>query len=339
MLNRMHGANPEKIYADLGIKMPERIIDFSTNTNVVPFKSFDPMEIQSLVSSYPDDECLELKSIISQRENCEINRIMVCNGTNEFIYLIASLEQYKRVALLHPLYSEYERALKAYNREILHLYSEEEIGHLTDVNLLYICNPNNPTGKNMSEQKIREIVHLCKKKRIDVVIDEAYSFFLQNENNTGRLIESYNNLYIMKSLTKIYNLSGIRIGYILSSKEKIEALHAVQPTWSVNALAQKLAMMYLKEDHYLMQTKTYYRNEYKWFVAAIHSIGYETMPSDTNFFLMKVKNDKAFILGMLKKGIVVRHTRNFKTLSGKYVRIAIKTREENEIFLEALKGL
>jgi threonine-phosphate decarboxylase len=336
MIKRLHGANPEKLYKELGVEKTEKIIDFSTNTNVLKFEGDLEIDVLSIAASYPDDECDKLKEAIKENEGCNKEEIFVCNGTNEFIYLMASIIK-KGAALLQPLYSEYERALLAYGVKTNDLFSIKEINHLKDIEVLFICNPNNPTGQNLAEDEIRNIVKVCYEKGIYVIIDEAYSFFLAKENNTNMLLREFDNVYIMKSLTKIYNLSGVRIGYVISSDKNIQKLKEIQPTWSVNGIAQELAYKYLINKKFLEDTKIFYANESKKFIDDIKEIGYEIMDSKSNFFLMKVFEDEKFIKYMLSKGIVVRHTRNFKTLSGKYVRIAVKTREQNEYFTEMLK--
>lgn len=339
MKYRMHGANPDKLYSKLGIEMPERIIDFSTNTNVLEFNIEMDFDFKSIVSTYPDDECLELKRTLASIESCREDEIIVCSGTNEFIYMLASIHAGGRAALLQPLYSEYEKALRGYGVEILDIFSAEDIFLLEDVDLLYICNPNNPTGSFMGFDEIRNIVAYCKNKNIKVVLDEAYSFFLEDECRTRDLIEEFDNIYIMKSLTKIFNLSGIRIGYVLTDEKNAVEVEAVHPTWSVNSIAQKLAVQYLNCEKYIMNTRKYYKNERKRFIGKIRELGFEVLDTKVNFFLLKVKNDDEIIEKLMRKGIVTRHTKNFKTLEGKYIRVAVKSKEDNDYFTEILSQI
>lgn len=339
MKYRMHGANPDKLYSKLGIEMPERIIDFSTNTNVLKFDLKMNFDFNKMVSTYPDDECLELKSTISSIENCNEDEILVCSGTNEFIYMLASIHSGGKAALLQPLYSEYEKALNGYNVKTLDIFSVEEIYSLEGVDLLYICNPNNPTGKFIDINTIRNIVKYCSSMNIKVILDEAYSFFLKGKCDTKELLNDFDNIFIMKSLTKIFNLSGIRIGYVLASKINIEELEKIQPTWSVNSIAQKLAIQYLNCEKYIIDTKNYYKNERVRFIGKIRNLGFEVVDSDVNFFLIKVNNADEIIEKLMIKGIVTRHTKNFKTLEGKYIRVAVKLEFENDYFLEILEQI
>lgn len=336
MKYRMHGANPDKLYSKLGIKMPERIIDFSTNTNVLKFDLNMDFDFNKMVSTYPDDECLELKSTLSSIENCSEDEILVCSGTNEFIYMVASIHSGGKAALLQPQYSEYEKALRGYDVETVDIFSVEDIFSLEDVDLLYICNPNNPTGNFIDNDEIREIAEYCRRKNIKIILDEAYSFFLEGECHTTDLIKEFDNIYIMKSLTKIFNLSGIRIGYVLTDVANMAKLEKIHPTWSVNSIAQKLAVQYLNCEKYITNTKKYYKNERKRFIGKIREHGFEVLDTKVNFFLIKVENDDEIIEKLMKKGIVTRHTKNFKTLEGGYIRVAVKSEEDNDYFLEML---
>jgi threonine-phosphate decarboxylase len=336
MKYRMHGANPDKLYSKLGIEMPERIIDFSTNTNVLKFNLEMDFDFNNIVSTYPDDECLELKGKLSSIENCSEDEILVCSGTNEFIYMLASLHSGGKAALLQPLYSEYEKALNGYNVETLDIFSIDDIYELEDVDLLYICNPNNPTGSFIDKDTLRNIAEHCRDNKIKIVLDEAYSFFLEGECETRDLVKDFDNIYIMKSLTKIFNLSGIRIGYVVTDKKNVADIEKIQATWSVNSIAQKLAMQYLNCEKYITNTKEYYKNERIRFIGRIRELGFEVMDTQVNFFLMKVDNDDEIIEKFMKKGVVTRHTKNFKTLEGKYIRVAVKTEEDNDYFLKIL---
>ena len=112
----LHGANPEKLYAAMGIPMPECVIDFSTNASVLPW-SMPPLDFQCLVSHYPDSECLELRRLIAGREGLSAENILFTNGSNEALYLLASCLAKKRAAILQPAYPEYARALAAYGVE------------------------------------------------------------------------------------------------------------------------------------------------------------------------------------------------------------------------------
>ncbi|XMB85777.1 aminotransferase class I/II-fold pyridoxal phosphate-dependent enzyme [Mycoplasmatota bacterium WC44] len=327
---RSHGANPDKLYEQFNIPMPKRIIDFSTNTNVLQSRVYN-LDIMNMVSNYPDDESRELKEVISNNLDIDKNEILVTNGSNEAIYMITSL--YDDVVILQPTYSEYERAVKASNNNYSYIKSIDE---LKSGNLLILCNPNNPTGNYIERRELEEIIFRCKSLNMDVVIDEAYVDFL---NVTHELIDlkKSNNVYLLRSLTKSYHLSGARLGYVISSKDKISILKSKQPTWSVNAVAQAVGILSLSDKDHLQKTKDYYSSETPRVISALIDLGYKILPTKVHYFLLEVSNDESFIRYLLKKGVIVRHTRNFPFLDGKYVRICVREQEQNDKLIRLLK--
>ncbi len=334
---RMHGANPEKVFESFGIPIPEKILDFSTNTNVVPFLQKPKIDWWSIIGEYPDDECISLRTLIGDQEGVEIEQVMFFNGSNEAIYQMVSQKPNGKAALLQPLYGEYEKALKAYNYEIVDLFSEDKIFQLEHCDFLFICNPNNPTGQVMDNQKMEAIARYCQENKIILVLDEAYHYFLDYIKPTSHWIKENEYLLILRSLTKIYGLSGIRLGYCLGHRRRISSLKATHPTWSVNGVAQVLGMAFLRNQNYLKETKSFYAEERIRMVKEIKSLGYKTQPTEVNYFLLSVKNDEEIIRFLLEKSIVVRHTRNFKSLDGKYIRIAVKSCADNDCLIEALR--
>lgn len=329
---RLHGANPEKLYIAFGIEKPPEIIDFSTNANVLEFDDDIEVDYKALISNYPDDDCVLLRNLLAESIKCEAQNILVTNGSNEGIYLIASYFKDKMVGIFQPSYTEYEKAVTAYGGIIKYFYDIEDIPCSLDA--VFICNPSNPTGKYIKT----EVVETCIKNNPKTVfiIDEAYIDFL-DENHVMINLDKHNNVYVLRSLTKIFHLSGIRIGYVLSAKENIDILKLRQPTWSVNAVAQSIALKYLNNNTFIPKTKEFYTKEKQRVITRLGQSGFEIVQSDVNFFLLKTKDDLSLITFLLKKGIVVRHTRNYHGLEGRYIRIALRKPFENDILINCLK--
>lgn len=330
---RMHGANPEKLYKQFNIEKPDNIIDFSTNTNVLDFNIDLNIDLKDLMQNYPDDESIDLRNIIAKQNNISIDNILMANGTNEAIYLIASYYQNKKVGMLQPTFSEYEKALISYNAEVKYLFDISEITY--DLDALFICNPNNPTGKYFAYNEILSLGTKLKEMNIDLIIDEAYVDFL-NVNHKVIDINEFENVYILRSLTKIFHLSGLRVGYVLSNPNNLKKLKLRQPTWSLNSVAQTIAIRFLEDNKLINETKVYYSGEKDKMISNIKDLGYTVLNSDVNYFLVEIDDDTDLIKFLLHKGIVVRHTRNFPSLDGKFIRIAVRKKEENDILISAL---
>ena len=282
---RLHGANPEKLYELFALPMPERVYDFSTNTNAVAQRGGFAPNLRAALEDYPDDECLAL------------------------------------------------RALKNFGAAPLNIF-DLRAAKLPAEGAVWLCNPCNPTGGFIPDGELDEIA--ARHPRTLFIVDEAYRDFIW----TDETLAPYRprpNVVRLRSLTKTYNLCGARIGYILADAEMTEMLKRRQPSWSVSGLAQQAALFFLADATLLRRTKDYYAAEMPRLISAVNGAGFPTLPSCVNYFLAAVDDDERFIRFMLERGIVVRHTRNFPGLDGRYVRIAARTRPENDILLAAME--
>ena len=322
MDNIIHGANPEKLYNTFNIPIPGKIIDFSTNTNILSWPEIK-IDVASLASHYPDNDCTRLRQTISKRENIDPSRILFTNGINEAIFILSRLYG-DDTAILQPCYSEYSRAF----RNAGNIFGLEDAGRFRHV---IICNPNNPTGQYIPE--LSNVIAACPYTMF--IIDEAYIDFLMNYE--PERLWDFPNVIILRSLTKIFHLSGVRIGYVIANENVIAGMKECQPSWSVNAFAQELALHFLNDEAFYEATHNFYRKNTPVFMESLRRSGFEVMSSDVHYFLVKVHNDMEIIRYLLGKGIVVRHTRNFAGLNGKYVRVATLLPEHNEKFITELK--
>ena len=319
----LHGANPEILYRAFRIPLPEKVLDFSTNTNILSWPDIS-LDVERLASSYPDPECTALREIISARENIPMSRILFVNGINQAIFLLAGLFN-DDTAILQPCYTEYPRAFT----NAKGIFTLDVAGNFCHV---VICNPNNPTGRFIPD--LSKII--ADNPKTIFIIDEAYIDFLTH-SEPERLCD-FPNAVILRSLTKIFHLSGARIGYVIADENIIEALRSRMPSWSVNAFAQELALCFLGDGEFLASTREFYRVNTPILMAGLRKAGFDVVDSDVHYFLVRVDDDMEVIRRLLTRGIVVRHTRNFEGLEGKYVRVATRRPEENNMLISAMKG-
>jgi threonine-phosphate decarboxylase len=339
LFERQHGANPEKLYEATGLSSPDRILDFSTNTNALSWNGDLGIDLPSCLAAYPDDEAMALRSVVAEREsrsvkNISTQNVLAVNGTNEAIYLIASFLGGKKTALWQPVYGEYLRALSAYGAEVFNVFDADNLPQGTEA--FFLCNPCNPTGCYIESDVLENL--FARYPRVLFVVDEAYVDFLRGGHRKLDFLR-YRNLVVLRSLTKIYHLCGARIGYVLSCEKRITQLAARQPTWSVNAPAQAAALAFMKDEKFVPTTRAFYAKETPRFIAGIERAGFRVSPTRTNFFLVAVADDREIIRALLERGIVVRHTRNFPGLDGRYIRIATRAPEENNCLIRALEEI
>jgi L-threonine-O-3-phosphate decarboxylase len=321
-----------------------QVIDFSSNCN-----PFGPApSVQDVLSSipldrYPDRECLVLRQTLSAHHDIDAEKILMTNGTAELIWLIALayLNPGDAVLILGPTFGEYANAAGIMGANVTEIRALPEdnfswtpiipTAQLGPHRLIFICNPNNPTGQVIDQEFILRWTE--QNPNTLFIIDEAYSAFAPNFQSLVPHIRS--NILIMRSMTKDYALAGLRLGYAVGNPNVISALKKVQPPWSVNALAQEAGLAALREQDYLHACLDQLQREKHKLVSELEIIGYQPVPSQTHFFLLPVDNSAAFRAKLFQKGLQVRDCASFGLPA--HVRIATRLPEENHKLLEAIK--
>lgn len=338
-------------------KRPE-VIDFSANINPLGLPLGVSKAIVNSIENctvYPDSFSTSLRQSISNFEGISHEYIICANGASDLIFRLAFTLRPKKALVLAPTFSDYERSLiaahcKIYyhylyeetnfelNEDILPLIAEEEF------DLIYICNPNNPTGCVVSKDLIRKIVDLCNKSNSFVAIDECFMDFVnESENYTIKpLIHQYKNIIIIKAFTKIFALAGVRLGYGLCSDTAfIDRLYAHSPDWSVSALAQVAGISALQNPkHYLQNTINFVESEKRKLVASLEYLGFIVFGSKANYIFFKSPytfNIEDEILD--NHGIYIRSCGNYQGLNNRFYRIGILSKEHNERLIHALQNL
>lgn len=330
---RAHGANPEKLYAAAGLPTPAKIYDFSTNTNAVPQREGFVPDLRAALEDYPDGDCLALREALAREFGAPAENILVSSGSNEAIYIIASYAAARENLILQPVYGEYKKALDGYGARTRNIFSLAEAEGARGA-AVWLCNPCNPTGALIPGAELDAAAE--RNPETLFIIDEAYHDFVWTEE-LPRAPKILPNVVRLRSLTKIYDLCGARVGALVSHEAAVEKIKARQPEWSVSGLAQQAALWRAGDETLKARTREYYAREIPRLTAALREAGYAVRPTCANFFLVEAPDDEGFIRFMLERGIVVRHTRNFAGLDGKLVRIAARTKDEDDLLIEAAR--
>ncbi|WP_174616002.1 threonine-phosphate decarboxylase CobD [Virgibacillus ihumii] len=347
----LHGANAHHLYESLELPMPDKIIDFSANLN--PFGP--PAGIQAnwsdwfeKISDFPDPNGKELVQQIAREEGLSEDTILLGNGGAELIALVTRMLAGKRVLLIHPTFSEYGRMCSVAGCEMTSLVlqegdwqlrMEELIPKLAEADAVFLCHPNNPTGIVYSESLMEQIISACHEHNCLLIADEAFYDFLDNKQSVASLVNKYSNLMVIRSLTKMYAIAGLRLGYLLASPELVRKLKSFQPHWSVNALALEAGKECLLDGKHAAKTRSFISGERERILAVLKKAGYRVSPSKVNFHLLQdraLDEQLPLFRFLLKKGIVPRHTANYQGLNGRWMRFAVKQSRQNDILLEAL---
>ena len=348
-----HGANVEQI-ANIYNKNPKDIIDFSSNINPKIIKGLEIYILEGLQESrsYPDINYTNLRNNISKYIDIKPEFIIPGNGATEIIYLLMKSID-KRIAIMNPTFSEYERGARLNNLEVINFSLDEsnefEINlnkikeNIDKFDSLFVCNPNNPNGKVKNLEKLLEIIVDNNKL---LIVDETFMEFVEQEEKYSlvKYIESYPNLFILKAVTKFFGLPGLRLGYgLTSNKEIIKKIYNYKEPWTINSFADTLSNYIFKDKKYIKDSKKYYIDERKFLISELRSINsIQVHDTDTNFILIRLNNKSAkeIKVELLRRyNILIRDASNFIGLDDRYIRIAIKSRKENEILISGMKKI
>ncbi len=206
---------------------------------------------------------------------------------------------------------------------------------------VFVCNPNNPTGVLTSRQKMQKIIQTAKKKSTLVFVDECFIELSEPKESIIKDLKKYDNLFVLRSLTKSFGLAGIRIGYGLGNKKLVTILNNLKIPWNASGIAQKAASAALCYHDYLEKTSKVILKEKINLKNSISKInGFTCFNSDTNFILIKTKiKSNVLQKKLLRKKILIRDCNSFRGLNNNYIRIAVKTSKENKKLIKALEAV
>lgn len=290
----------------------------------------------SKIHSYPEPDAFSLKQIIAEGNGINTENICITNGATEAIYLLAQAFRGSKTAIVSPTFSEYADACQINEHTITFISSLDEVAN--DIKLIWLCNPNNPTGTVIDKQVLIEYIERHPNQYI--IIDQSYENFTLDEVFAIREGIKYKNLILLHSMTKKYAIPGLRLGYITAHSNLINLISKYCMPWSVNSLAIEAGKFLLKKDFSAINLADYLA-ETKRLQDSLNGIeGIKVFPSKTHFFLCKVENKKASHLKRFlvnKYGILIRDASNFWGLSESHFRIAAQSPDENNNLIEAIK--
>ena len=323
---------------------PNSLIDFSVNIN--PYGA-SPRALESLRSfdptRYPDRHTLDLREALAHANDVTTNHILVGNGVAELIWLIAHalIRQGDTILIAAPTFSDYERAARACAANVFHFrasppHFQFDIEALIDQiktiqpRLVFLCNPNNPTGTYLSDSAIKRIAEASSEGVL--ILDESYRAFVTLSPFSKPLTE---NTIVLRSMTKDFALAGLRLGYAIATPKWIDALRSYQPTWSVNGAAQTVGLATLNDINYLRHTLELTQHNAATLRESLIALGADVVKSSAHFCLINVGNGKAWRQQLMQHGCLVRDCASFVLPS--YIRIGTRLPEQNKQMVEVWK--
>ncbi|MBC7960634.1 MAG: aminotransferase class I/II-fold pyridoxal phosphate-dependent enzyme [Vallitaleaceae bacterium] len=355
-----HGSDLEKIAAAYDIPK-EAIINFSSNVNPLGLSAhileFLPKKIE-LIASYPDRDYTNLRKTIGEYVHCNPETIMVGNGSTELISLGIKAIAPKKAVIIGPTYSEYEREITLLGGSSTYYSLKETLDFKLDhenllevltqeIDLLVICNPNNPTSTAIRHSVMKELLTACEALQIFVMIDETYVEFSEDIEDVTAipLTESFEQLMVIRGVSKFFAAPGLRLGYaICKCKKHFDRINTLKNPWTINALAAYAGELLLKDDAYILKTKAFMAAERRKIVDTLSSWKcvkfYEPV---ANFVLVKLLTEsitsRDLFEKLLQKQLMIRDASSFDALDSHYFRFCFLKSEENELLLKALEEI
>lgn len=336
-----HGGNVHKIIRERAVKR-SNILDFSANINPLGLSPMGKRAIKKglkHILDYPDPDYNRLKSDLAQLYSTKEEFILPGNGAIELIYHLIRLKKRGVAYIPAPGFVEYERALEMENWEIK-LYKHIDEINVEETDLIFICNPNNPTGRGYRRKHLLTLLELCKVHGTDVVIDEAFIDYSSDGSLTPYIME-FSTLYILKSLTKFFAVPGLRIGALLTSdRDIIERFWSRFIPWTINTLASIYITHAIKDKRYIERSKEYIRRErYQQYKRLSQIEDINVLRSQGNYLFFRLNRDINLQSILLDRNIMIRSCDNYNGLGRDYYRVAVKKHRYNKRFIKILKSI
>ena len=327
-------------------------LDFSANINPrgIPLSVQHAMhEAIDQCIHYPDPACRELRKALGHRWNLSPEHFFCANGAAEIFYLLAACIKPKTALLTAPTFGEYETAcalvgcsmqfypLKACNNFCVTSSILEEIKPNLDVVIL--CNPNNPTGCTIAQELLEQIAKHCQRFGIWLILDECFGDFLidAQAHEMRPWLDQYDRLVIVRAFTKMYAVPGVRLGWCMSrNQDLISQLQTAGQPWNVSVIAQACGIAALACTDWEKDTAKQIAESREWLASALTALGIQVFHSEVNYLLFSspIKDLKE---QLMQRGILIRSCANYRGLGAQYFRIAVKSPADNQVFIQTMK--
>ena len=347
-----HGGNVFAVARMLGLP-PERIVDFSASINPLGMAPGVREALAACVDSllhYPDKGAAALKESIAAYHGVAIEQVAVANGSTELIHLLPRAVPGKRGLIVAPAFAEYALALEKAGWQTDYFTLQKGDGFALSLlalqaklaqryDLLYLCNPGNPTGALLPRGDIEAVIELCRGAGTFLALDEAFIDFCEEESAKG-VIVGCGHAVLLRSMTKFFAIPGLRLGYAIGAPEIIDAIDGLQNPWSVNTAAQVAGIASLGDADYCLRTRRYVDGERARLAAGLAALPFlRVFASRANYLLVELGNGLTgaeLRTRLMAEGMLIRDCGNFQGLGGQFFRVAVRLRGENEALVECL---
>jgi histidinol-phosphate aminotransferase len=339
------GKPEEELMRELNL---DHVIKLASNENCL---GPSPLALEAMQQSairtnrYPDGNGYYLRKALAEKLKVDFDQIILGNGSTDLVNIIARtyLESGDNTVTLDQTFLMYKIATLTMNANCIQVPLQnykcnlDEVAKAVDshTKIIYLANPNNPTGTFVTKQELRNFLQSLP-HQVLVVLDEAYFDYVEDpEYPDGILVaREFPNLIVLRTFSKVYGLAGIRMGYGIADPEIIENLNRVRSPFNTNVLAQSAALAALEDHEHVNKSRNTNRDERKFLEAGLSRLGVPFVPSVANFILIPIEHATEIYEALLHDGIIVRPMNSFHLQEG--LRVTIGKHDENVAFLFAL---
>jgi len=299
------------------------------------------------LNRYPDSRCDEVRQKLCDTYVIDftIENIFIGAGSDEIIDLLirAYVEKDEYILVTNPSYSIYQVQANINNVKVKTINLKDDfsldikqiISNLDDVKIIFLCSPNNPTGSLISRD---DVIKLQQNFDGLIVIDEAYIEFAGMQNSLIDLVNKFDNILILRTFSKAWGLAGLRVGYSISNPNIVSVLLKIKDSYNVSKISQEVVLQALDQVKLLQQSILYIMEAKQVLEQELKSLGFEIIPTVTNFILARIDNASDIYQQVCEKGIIVRN-RSTQYLLKNVIRITVGTSEENQQLVKVLKKI
>lgn len=311
-------------------------LDYSVNINPLGI----PASVQealhqsvAMCESYPDITAQRLREEMAKMLKVPEAYLIFGNGASEIFMAIVHAVRPKKTVIPIPSFYGYEYAANAADGEIV--FTEDWDNVEADTDLVFLANPNNPTGVLRDKKELKRLLDACKASHTLVVLDECFIEFCDPAESMLSELEHYPNLILVRAFTKIFAIPGVRLGYLMCSDQTLNTkIRRHLPEWNLSAFAETAGVVCTKEQEFVQQTREVVERERAYLMNALRDFGFQVQEGCGNFILFYTEKPMYELL--LARGILIRDCSNFRGLTQGYYRIAVKSRQENERLLKEI---
>lgn len=317
-------------------------LDFSASTTPLPM----PAGMRAAVARsldradrYPDPLCRELTAALGKKHGQSRSHILCGAGAADLLFRLVLAKRPRRALIVEPTFSGYEEALRTVSCQIERFFLREADDFtLTEdllscikpgLDMLFLCSPNNPTGRSVPTELLEGIKERCRQCGALLVQDACFGDFLSGPPQVGS--------FVLRSFTKWYPMAGLRLGYAFCPDAGLlEKMRHQGPPWAVSAPAQAAGLAALEEQAYSQQLSVLIREQRPVLAAGLAALGCRVIPGEANFLLFFCP-ERSLDRKLEKKGILIRNCSNFPGLGSGWYRTAVRTGKENQILLQIMR--